>query len=245
MFNKVLLVTLGIDVFLYMCLYVEFLSLPSLSNTFSVITNNSLSYLCTCLLLFLSLFLIPMIAFVYILSSLKKFIFNHSKNIAQCYTSAVYILLISYSLISLFSIVKFFVDLAYENNYYFRVRLSNYILHTHFPYIFTTNLLLCLITQSSCFIIAFLVTEILLTYKFTVTTITFRDFMIKNLKTICIPLLMILANVSVSVFFENNLYVFSQGQYTRTFGICDRFIQGILINTLLMYVYAIFTLYVN
>jgi hypothetical protein len=245
MFDKIALVILGTNVLLSMCLYVEFSSLPSLSNTFLVITNNSLSYPCTCLLLVLVLFVIPMIAFVYILSRLKKFIFNHSKNVAHCYTNALHILLISYSLICLFAILSFFKDLAYEKNYYFRVRLSDYTLHTHLPHIFTTNLLLCLVTQSSCFIVAFLVTEILLTYKFAVTTISFWDFMIKNLKTACITFLMILVNVSISVFFENNIYNFSQGQYTRTFRILDRLIEGVLTNSLLMYLYTVFTLHIN
>lgn len=245
MFDKIVLATLCINVLLYMCLYVEFSSLPSLPSTFMVITNSSLSYLCTCLLLFLVLFAIPMAAFVYILSSLKKFIFNHSKNMLYCYTSALYILLISYSLICFFSILNFLIDLAYKSNYYFLVRLSDYTLHTYFPHIFTTGLFLCLITQSSCFIVAFLITEILLTYKFTVMTISFRDFMIKNLKTICIPFLMILANITITMFFENNLYKFSQGQYTRTFGISDRLLEGVLVNSLLMYIYTIFTLYIG
>lgn len=245
LFNKIVTFFICLDLFLYSMLYVEFWSLPSLSKTMSVLTNGTLPGYISFSLLFIIILGFPIFSVVFILSNFKKFIFNHSKNSKKSYAAIIAILFISYLFLTFFEILAFLVSLAFKPEFYFAIRCSDSFLHIYDPYFFLTNLIFILISQSSCFILSFLITEVLLTYKISVITMTIRDFINKNLKTVLTIGAIILINTSILVSFQDNLSKFSSGNYSKTLGITDKMVELFLINFLLMYCYSIYTINSN
>lgn len=243
MIKQILLTILSMIGLVYASLYREFTSLPSWKNTFSHLVNAPYS-----VSIFITLFILfsqPLIIIILVLSNLKKFVFNHIKNISKCYTRATYLLLISYSLFILLNCISFLVDLAFKDYYYFIVRISFLLPNSHYPHIFTVNLLVNLIIQSSIYSIAFLLTEISLTFKFKVTSIKLSDFLVRNAFCITFTFICFLTNISLLVWIESRYFNFSIDRYYRTFDIIDKIIESTLITAILMYLYTILAIYEN
>lgn len=241
-FDKVALFFLAINKILYALLYVEFWSLPSISKTLSILTGELLPSYLSLALIFVSLFVLPTLSSLLVLASFKKFIFNHSKDAKKNYRSIVSIICISYTFLLFFEILGFFINLAFKSLFYFRIRTSNYFLHSYFPYSFMSILLFILIFQSSCFMIGFLITELLIAFKLMIVTITMQKFVLKNIKIIVIVATFVLFNTVLTIFFQRNFMQFSKEEYNKLLGFTDKLVETLKVNFLMMYAYSIYVL---
>lgn len=243
MFKFILLTILSMVSLVVLALLPEFTSLPSLRNTLFHLTN--LPYFSSLFLTSFILFSQPLIIIVVVLSNLKKFVFNHTKNIYKCYVRAFLLLLISYSLFALLNCLSFLVDLAFKEYYYFIVRISYLFPHSHYPHIFSVNMLVILVIQSSIFSMAFLLTEIILTFKFKVTSMKLADFLKRNFFCIAFTVFCFITNISLLIWIESRYFNFSIDKFHRSFDILDKIIESTLITAILMYLYTIMAIYEN
>lgn len=243
MFRQILLAISTMIFLVYISLFREFNSLPSLKTTLGHLL--SIPYTGSLLIIVFILFPLPLVTVVFVLSYLKKFVFNHIKSISKCYNRAVYLLLISYSILTLLNCTSFLFDLAFKEHYYFIVRISYLLSTSHYPHTFTINLLIGLIIQSSVYSMAFLITEIILTFKFKVTSIQFGHFITRNLPSIVFTVMCFFCNIIFLIWLESRFFNFSTDHYYRTFEILDKIIESTLVTAILMYLYTILALYEN
>lgn len=243
MFRQVLFIFVGMISLLYVSLFREFSSLPALKTTLRHLID--IPYAFSLFLFVFILFPLPLCTVVFCLSHLKKYVFNHIKNISKCFNRAIYLLLISYAFLTILCCTFFLFDLAFKEYYYFIVRMSHFFPNSHYPHMFTVNLLTSLVVQSSVFSVAFLITEIVLTFKFKVTSIKFSQFLYKNIPSITFTLVAFIFNISFLIWLESKYFQFSADYYYRTFNIVDKIIESAFANILAMYLYTILAIYEN
>lgn len=244
MLKSVLLTLSAFILFLCTTLFIEISSLPSLKDTLTLIFNVPYSW---SLLFILTLIIpIPMIMVVGILSAFKKFIFNHSKNISSSFNRALYILAISYCIVAILSIISFVMDLAFKIDYYLIVRMSRVIPDNGYVHLFALNVIMALLGQATTFSIAFLITEIILTYKLKVVSMTVRSFIFKNYQVVLVVIGASLINIFVMCKIESEYSRrYMTNQFPKSFGVTDRLAEGSLITIVLMYLYALLTIHEN
>ncbi|ELA42665.1 uncharacterized protein VICG_00417 [Vittaforma corneae ATCC 50505] len=244
MLKSILFTLSSFILFLCVSLFIEISSLPSLKDTLTLIFN--IPYFWSLFLILTLIIPSPMLVVVYILFTFKKFIFNHSKNIFNSFNRALYILAISYCVVSILSILSFIIDLAFKIEYYFIVRMSNAIPDNGYVHIFALNVIMALLGQSTTFSMAFLITEMILTYKFKVVSMTVRNFILKNYRVILAVVGVSLINVSVMCKIEDEYSKrYLANHYPKSFGVADRLAEGSLITIVLMYLYALLTVHEN
>lgn len=139
------------------------------------------------------------------------------------------------------------MDLAFRGDYYLFIRLSNVLPDNGYIHLFTLNTVMALLGQSTAFSITFLITEIILTYKYKVISTTLRNFILKNYPVILTVLLTAIINIVVMVKIEGTYTskYLNNNKYSKTFGVTDRLAEGTLITVILMYLYALLTIHDN
>lgn len=242
MLKVIIYFMLGLNCLFYLLLFTEINSLPSFYHTMKALSNYS-HFLTLCLIV-LSLGYLPLMGITLILSNLKKYIFIYSKDLKYSYYNAIKCLTASYLTVSLIEKMYFLIQLAFSPNYYEKMRMSEYYLSDYSVYEPSISVLIALIFQSTSFIAVFLVAELCITYKLSVTTIEISSFLLKNIKLIIAISFIIFYNQLIILYFEDNVYKFSNNMYTRTFGITKSFIEYTCINCFFIYIYSVFSLQV-
>ncbi|KAM0679858.1 hypothetical protein GINT2_002030 [Glugoides intestinalis] len=175
---------------------------------------------------------------------LKKYIFNHSKDISKAFDRAVHVLLIAYLIIIALNLSAFLFDLAFKGDYYYTVRMSNLLADNAAIHIFTINLILALLAQTTTFLLVFLITEFILTYKHIVVTMTPMSFIKKNYAVVALVFVPCLVNMILMSKIESKFTEkYLEMRYTKNFGVFDKTLEGTLITLLAMYLYALLTIH--
>lgn len=240
-----LIALVGGIIFLYLSMLPEIHSMPTMNETFKHIFSFS-PYI-SIGLFFTLIIIAPILIVVLVLSTFKKFVFNHSKSINTSFNNATIAIMFSHLIGIIYVMVSFLIDLAFKSaDYYFQIRFSHLFLDKGAPHTLTINILMTLISQSTIFAIAFLITEIGLTYKYKVISSSFSSFILKNLHLAIAVFLIFVINVKVMNDIETNFQnIFRDRDYSRSFGTFDKLAESILLVIILMYVYSLFVIYDN
>lgn len=226
-------------------LITEISSLPSLKTTLTSIMN--LPYVVSLSLISSLILISPMLTILIVLSSFKKFVFNHSKNILNSFTRALYTLSISYSAAIILMLIPFAIDLAFREDYYLVVRLSGVYKDNGSVHTFSLNLIMALLGQSAIFSLAFLVTEVLLTYRFQVVSTTIKDFIVRNAFVVMAVTLSALGTILMMYKIEcgyEEKYIAEMHQ-RKGYRVTDNLAEQIIMSIALMYLYALLAIHDN
>lgn len=240
--NTLLALAGGIG-FLYLSLMPEIHAMPTVNETVSHLFSFS-PYI-SIILFFTLIIIVPILIVVFILSTFKKFVFNHSKSVYSSFNNALVTIAISHLLGVALVMISFLIDLAFKpTDYYFQIRFSYLFSDKGAPHTLTINILMTLMAQSTVFMIAFLITEIGLTYKYKVISSSFSNFVLKNIHLAIAVFLIFAVNVKVMNDIEINFEdAFRDRDYSRNFGTFDKLAESVLLVIMLMYGYSLFIIY--
>lgn len=243
MLRTILLGMLGFIALLTTALIPEIICLPTLRTTLASIMNTP--YLVTLPFIFSLIIISPMITILMVLSAFKKFVFNHSKNILNSFSRAIYTLLVSYSVATILVIVPFIADLAFRDDYYLTVRLSGIIRDNGKVHFFTVNLIMALLGQSAIFSLAFLITEVFLTYRFQVVSTTIKDFILKNSMVIVAVIGGAFITILMMYKIESGYTEKYIGDFynIKNYRVTDKLAEGTIVTIVLMYLYALLAIH--
>lgn len=224
--------------FLYALVFKEIVSIPSARDTLTNIFDRSFNTISTYMLITTVYIIVPIIAVTTILAMLKKQMYTENKCIKKSYFTVVSILITTYLLRAFKSIFVFYTKLAISDSFYVLIRISKHYNHT-ISYLIPYDAMCSFLTHVATFIILFTICEMCIAYQSNTSNISVKTFLCKNYLVMTVAAAFATFYWTLLIIMERSIGIYKISIGTTLSMNFTRFYEGVLINSLCLYLYVI------
>ncbi|ORD94711.1 hypothetical protein ECANGB1_153 [Enterospora canceri] len=238
MFQQVNVILLGIDLILIAFIHKELNSLPPLHKTLSTIMRLNMSRMgCYVILAFL-LVAGPLVAITVTIMLTKKQVFSEVKSPLASYAIIYNILLLSYLIRVFKQLFAFYTKLALSDTFYFYIRVAKYN-NSLLSYLVQYDMTSSLVMHAAVFVGLFLLVELAVIRRLSTTNAGAWSYVKRNWPAILLVVATLVGYGMVIYHIERGVEIHEISLGTSVSMVFSRFYEALLINALLLYIYAV------